>query len=115
MSGALRSGPVSVEIVHADTERCIALTCCFPGPATVAEALACAAADPRFAGIDVLRAPVGIFGRLVCAAQPLADGDRVELYRALRADPKIARRDRAGAQQRRGGGRAGPHHAARNQ
>lgn len=38
---------------------------------------------------------VGIFGRRAALDAPLADGDRVEIYRALRADPKDARRRRA--------------------
>jgi len=37
----------------------------------------------------------GIFGRRVSPTQPLADGDRVEIYRPLRADPRAARRARA--------------------
>lgn len=37
----------------------------------------------------------GIFGRRVPLDTPLADGDRVEIYRPLSADPKAARRRRA--------------------
>ena len=38
---------------------------------------------------------VGICGRRVALDARLADGDRVEIYRALSADPKEARRRRA--------------------
>lgn len=38
---------------------------------------------------------VGIHGRRVTLDTPLRDGDRVELYRPLGADPKEARRRRA--------------------
>lgn len=38
---------------------------------------------------------VGIYGRRVALDTPLADGDRVEIYRPLRADPREARRRRA--------------------
>jgi putative ubiquitin-RnfH superfamily antitoxin RatB of RatAB toxin-antitoxin module len=38
---------------------------------------------------------VGIYGRRVALDTRLADGDRVEIYRALSADPKEARRRRA--------------------
>jgi putative ubiquitin-RnfH superfamily antitoxin RatB of RatAB toxin-antitoxin module len=41
------------------------------------------------------RGKVGIFGRLVSPDTPVADGDRIELYRPLAADPKEARRRRA--------------------
>ena len=38
---------------------------------------------------------IGIFGRRVAVDAPLADGDRVEVYRPLVLDPKEARRERA--------------------
>jgi uncharacterized protein len=40
-------------------------------------------------------AKVGIFGRIVSPSDRLCDGDRVELYRPLKLDPKEARRQRA--------------------
>jgi putative ubiquitin-RnfH superfamily antitoxin RatB of RatAB toxin-antitoxin module len=40
-------------------------------------------------------APAGLHGRRVPPGTPLEDGDRVELYRPLRVDPKEARRERA--------------------
>lgn len=36
----------------------------------------------------------GVWGRRVPNSQVLLDGDRVELYRALLVDPKVARRER---------------------
>ncbi len=50
---------------------------------------------------DALRAAgakadaVGIFGKRVDLSAPLADGDRVEIYRPLGLDPKERRRQRA--------------------
>jgi uncharacterized protein len=38
---------------------------------------------------------IGIFGRTVSADDTLRDGDRIELYRPLKIDPKEARRRRA--------------------
>ncbi len=46
----------------------------------------------------------GIWGRKVDAGHRLEDGDRLELYRPLRVDPKVARRARFEAQ---GAGPAG--------
>ena len=37
-------------------------------------------------------APLGIHGRVVAASRELADGDRIEIYRPLPADPKETRR-----------------------
>jgi putative ubiquitin-RnfH superfamily antitoxin RatB of RatAB toxin-antitoxin module len=42
-------------------------------------------------------APIGIFGALCDRNALLRDGDRVEIYRPLRADPKESRRERARA------------------
>lgn len=49
----------------------------------------------EFPEIDADHAVVGIFGRQVAADTALRDGDRVEIYRPLTADPKEARRRRA--------------------
>ncbi len=38
----------------------------------------------------------GIWGRRAAPDTPLHDGDRIECYRPLEADPKAARRARAG-------------------
>ncbi|HUH93001.1 MAG TPA: RnfH family protein [Casimicrobiaceae bacterium] len=74
------------------TEVALALS---PG-ATVADALAESRLASRHPEIDVARSPVGIFGRRVARDRVLADGDRVEIYRPLVADPKEARRGRVG-------------------
>ena len=46
----------------------------------------------------------GIWGRLADWQTPVRAGDRVELYRALQVDPKVARRQRF---KRQGKGRTG--------
>lgn len=55
--------------------------------------------------LDLSTAAVGIFGRLRERDTVLADGDRVEIYRPLLADPKDARRRRAVVKHARGGRR----------
>jgi uncharacterized protein len=51
------------------------------------------AAQLGVSGIDPAR--IGVFGRVVSSTTLLRDGDRVEIYRALKIDPKEARRRRA--------------------
>ena len=63
--------------------------------ATVAEAIERSGIAARLPGVDIAGAPVGIFGKRVRRDTTLGDGDRVELYRRLIADPKAARRRRA--------------------
>ncbi len=47
---------------------------------------------------------VGVWGRASPPSQVLEDGDRVEIYRSLRVDPKVARRERFLKQGSRGAG-----------
>ena len=47
-----------------------------------------------FPDADVHTAPLGIFGKRVKDDTVLRDGDRIEIYRPLVADPKDARRKR---------------------
>lgn len=49
----------------------------------------------RFPEIDLARNPVGIFGEPAGLRDPVRDRDRVEIYRPLIADPKVARKQRA--------------------
>ncbi|MBT8118542.1 MAG: RnfH family protein [Gammaproteobacteria bacterium] len=53
-------------------------------------------------------AKVGIFGKAAAMTTVLSDGDRVEIYRPLIADPKEVRRQRAaaGKKMKKGGGDA---------
>ena len=46
-------------------------------------------------GFDSASARLGVFARPVAHEATLRDGDRVEIYRPLLADPKSARRARA--------------------
>lgn len=70
-----------------------------PG-ATVAHALAAAGLDASevaaLAQVDG-RPMTAVWGRLRPLQAPLADGDRVELHRPLRIDPKLARQARVRA------------------
>jgi putative ubiquitin-RnfH superfamily antitoxin RatB of RatAB toxin-antitoxin module len=76
-----------VEVVRARAERQVAVCLELERGATVRMALL-AAGMP-------LDQPVGIWGRRIALDARLTDGDRVEVYRPLRADPMEARRRRA--------------------
>jgi len=74
-----------------------------PSQASIADALAAAraAADPA-AAIPWDSAPVGIFGEPRARTDSCADGDRIELYRPLRRDPREQRRERVQRERRSG-------------
>ena len=84
--------------------------------ATVAQALACCSLFDEFPELKRHRLLLGIWGCRTQLDHMLADRDRIEVYRALRVDPKVARRerfDRQGAKsaglfnQKRPGAKAG--------
>jgi len=62
----------------------------------------------HFPEIDVESCDLGVFGKAVAPTYELVDGDRIEIYRALVADPKEIRRQRAemGLKTKKGGGDA---------
>jgi putative ubiquitin-RnfH superfamily antitoxin RatB of RatAB toxin-antitoxin module len=66
--------------------------------ATIAQALNAArvacAATPGCAQIAWDSAPVGVFGEPRARHERCADGDRIEIYRPLRRDPRERRRER---------------------
>jgi hypothetical protein len=72
-----------------------------PAGSRVRDAIVASGVLGEFDGIDLARNRVGIYGELVDLDRPLADGERVEIYRALIADPKEARRRRAGSRKPR--------------
>ena len=80
---------IRVELVRAWPRRFEAVTVELPGGATIADALA-AAGLPQEGTTGM-----AVFGERATPATVLRDGDRVELLRPLRADPKEARRRRA--------------------
>lgn len=65
---------------------------------TVAQALAACQVLEAFPEWQAAGLRVGIWGRKTSLGQLLHDGDRVEIYRGLRVDPKVARRERFNGQ-----------------
>lgn len=79
---------IRVEVVYAKAGTADVVAVRLPAGATVRDAIAAS-------GLSADSSAVGIFGRRVAADAPVADGDRVEIYRSLVNDPKEARRRRA--------------------
>lgn len=90
------AGPVmQVEVIYAAEQGEPArVTLNLPAGATLADALAASGLVERY-GLGDVAGRTGIHGRLKPVTELLRDGDRVEIYRPLLADPKDARRKRA--------------------
>lgn len=61
---------------------------------TVAQALASCGIFEEFPVLRNLRLSMGIWGRKTSLGHVLHDADRLEIYRGLQVDPKVARRER---------------------
>ena len=84
-----------IEVVYAEPNGSIERRYTLETGARLGDVLALARADAAFAGVDLEACPAGVFGRVVARDVQLSDGDRVEIYRPLAEDPKLARRRRA--------------------
>ncbi len=74
-----------------------------PADACIADALAAArsqAPAALLAQVPWDSAPVGVFGELRARSEACADGDRIEIYRPLAADPRERRRARVARERR---------------
>ncbi len=86
---------LSVEVVYALPGAEDAVTLRLAPGATVRDAVQRSGVLERHPEIDLDVQKLGIFGQAAAVDRTLADGDRVEIYRALLTDPKEARRRRA--------------------
>lgn len=75
-----------------------------PAGACLMDAVRACSTEPPFKGLDIAGFEVGVWGRIVPLTQKLQAFDRVELYRPLTVDPKVARRERFASQGARGTG-----------
>lgn len=75
-----------------------------PAPCTLMQAVQLSGLPERFTELNQPDILFGIWGRKSTADQVLRDQDRIEIYRPLRVDPKVARRERFVKQGSRGAG-----------
>jgi putative ubiquitin-RnfH superfamily antitoxin RatB of RatAB toxin-antitoxin module len=88
---------IKVEVAYATPEKQLIIEVEVEVGTTMLQAAEKSGIDKEFAELDVAGAPMGLFGRKVAkpAEEVLREGDRVEIYRPLKIDPKQARLNRA--------------------
>ncbi|HKM14530.1 MAG TPA: RnfH family protein [Marinospirillum sp.] len=88
---------IEIEVAYALPDKQKILQIAVAAGTSVKIAALNAGIEKHFAGLDVATAPLGIFGKLI--AKPtehvVKEGDRIEIYRPLLADPKASRIKRA--------------------
>lgn len=99
--GFMATGQLEIEVAAGLAERQILVKLRLPLGSTVQDALDAADLPRVLPGLVVERNRIGVFGRLCPPDRLLKDGDRVEIYRPLKADPKEVRRQLAELERQR--------------
>lgn len=88
---------IQVEVVYALAGRQQLLRLTLPRGINAREAVMRSGLEAQFPGLDLAGCPLGIFGKALARPEErlLEEGDRVEIYRPLIADPKEVRKLRA--------------------
>ncbi|HSX20006.1 MAG TPA: RnfH family protein [Gammaproteobacteria bacterium] len=87
---------IKIEVAYATAEQQMIIPLVLPVNSTLRQAVAAAKIFSEISA-DL---PVGIFGKLRSLDNILQDGDRVEIYRPLMIDPKVARTNRVKRERR---------------
>ncbi|AXJ03182.1 RnfH family protein [Pseudomonas fluorescens] len=88
---------IEIEVVYAAVDRQVLRVVSVAEGATVRAALMASGIDAEFPELDLKSCPLGIFGKVIADpdTRRVQEGDRIEIYRPLLADPKEVRRLRA--------------------
>ena len=85
---------INIEVAYALPDQQVIVKVTLASDRCVEHAILASGILQQFPQIDLATCQVGIFGKRVALDSKLADGDRIELYRPLLADPKESRRTR---------------------
>ena len=86
---------ITVEIAYAKPGEQLLEQLRVPADSTIESIIRQSGVLERFPEIDLAVNKVGVFGKVAKLDATLVDGDRIEIYRPLIADPKEARKKRA--------------------
>jgi len=92
---------LSIEVAYALPQRQTLLKLEVPAGTTLREAIRRSGLAQQHPELDLKRISVGVFSRPAALDERVGEGDRVEIYRPLVADPKEVRRRRAAQARRR--------------
>ncbi|MFQ5470822.1 MAG: RnfH family protein [Gammaproteobacteria bacterium] len=101
-----KDNKIEVEVSFARPEKQLIIKTQVDADSTIEEAIRSSGILDEFDEIDLSVNKVGVFGKLAKLSANLREGDRIEIYRKLIADPKEVRRQRAaqGKKMKKGGG-----------
>lgn len=91
---------INVTVAYATAQQQRVIPVRVPSASTLEQAIRSSGVLEQFSEINLSINPIGVFGELANLDDPVHEGERIEIYRALVADPKLARRRRAAAKSR---------------
>ncbi len=86
---------IEAEVCYVGPEGQFLLHVSLPAGATLADAIDASGIRERIPALLIEPAHVGVFAKVMPLSTRLRAGDRVEIYRPLKIDPRQARRERA--------------------
>jgi putative ubiquitin-RnfH superfamily antitoxin RatB of RatAB toxin-antitoxin module len=89
------STKINVEVIYALPQEQLIFSVSLTQGANAQEAIEASGILQKYSEIDLKKNKLGIYSRLIKLDTVLADGERIEIYRPLIADPKEMRKRRA--------------------
>ena len=86
---------IALQVAYATLATQVVIDLEAPDGASINEVIALSGICKQFPEIDMTAVQVGVWGKVRRRDFKLRAGDRVEIFRALKADPKEARRNRS--------------------
>ena len=83
---------MNVGVCYAEADRQLWLRLEVPEGSNVQQAIELSGVLKQYPHIDLTAQKVGIFGKLAKLDAPIKEGDRVEIYRKITADPQTVKR-----------------------
>jgi hypothetical protein len=83
---------MNVGVAYADRFKQVWLKLEVPDGCTVRDAIEHSGILEQFPEIDLDHQKVGVFGKLTKLSASVADGERIEIYREITADPELVER-----------------------
>jgi uncharacterized protein len=85
---------MNVGVCYAEVDRQLWMRLEVPDQSTIADTIQLSGVLKLYPDINLENQKVGIFGKLAKLDTPVQEGDRVEIYRPITADPQAVQRRR---------------------
>jgi putative ubiquitin-RnfH superfamily antitoxin RatB of RatAB toxin-antitoxin module len=85
---------LAVQVVYALPGNIVVIDCSVPAGSTVAEVIHLSGLRLKVPDLHLQEGSVGIYSQKVSLNHRVVDGDRIECYRPVSADPKLVRQRR---------------------